>query len=238
MKTYNCPNCGAAVPAKALQDGIASCEFCGTSFRLPKTLTPQPDMGDLILGADFSQENMPGWETENEDSLTFHTGHPPEIRCKFKPHSNSYHVLKTSGFMDNFDVSVSIRFFEGKKEWIHAGIFFRHNTSEGGYGVKVSMQATYSFGYIAMDDSGQLNFNKIMPWAYHSALRPGYEEFNRLRVICQGSSFRIYLNGVFATSFVDERYRMGKIFLVADPGEKSSIEMGFSDLQVREASGR
>lgn len=237
MKALNCPNCGAALPAQSLKGGFAACEFCGTSFHVSPTLTPQPDMGDLILGADFSQKDMPGWEAENEDNLTFHAGPPPEIRCKFKAHSNSYHVLKTSGFMDNFDVSVSIRFFEGKKEWVHGGLFLRHNTAEGGYGVKVSMQATYSFGYIAKDANGQLTFSKIMPWASHSALRPGYEELNRLRVICKGSSFRVYLNGVFATSFVDERFRMGKIFLVADPGEKSSIEMGFSNLQVREAPG-
>lgn len=234
MKAVNCPNCGAALPAQALKDSIASCEFCGTSFRIPKTLTPEPDMGDLLLGADFSRKDMPGWETVNEDLLTFHTGHPPEIRGRFKPHSNSYHVLKSSGFMDNFDVSVSIRFFEGEKEWIHAGLFFRHDTAEGGYGLKVSVQATYTFGYIAKDDKEQLMFYKIMPWAAHKALRPGFNESNRLRVIANGSSFRIYLNGVFATSFQDERYRMGKIFLVADPSEKSSIGVGFSELQVRE----
>ena len=191
-------------------------------------------MGDLILGADFSQKTFPGWETENEGNLTFHASHPSEIRGRFKPHSNSYHMLKTSGFLDDFDISVSIRFLEGEKEWIHAGVFLRHNTSEGGYGVKISVQATYTFGYSTKDENGQLMFNKIMPWAHHSALRAGYKEVNRLRVICQGSSFRIYLNGVFATSFQNERYKMGKIFLVADATENSSIEVRFSDLQVRE----
>lgn len=237
MKSINCPNCGAALPACVLKDDIAVCEFCGTSFRLPKTLTPELDMGDLILGADFSQKNMPGWETMNDDMLNVHKGTSPELRARFKPHSNSYHVLKSSGFMDNFDVSVSIRFFEGEKEWIHAGMFLRHDTNVGGYGVKISVQATYTFGYIAKDDKNQLTFYKIMPWAAHHALRPGLKETNRLRVICHGSSFRVYLNGVFATSFQDERYKLGKIFLVADPSEKSSIEVGFSDLQLREAVG-
>ncbi|MEN9562390.1 MAG: hypothetical protein RIR73_634 [Chloroflexota bacterium] len=237
MRSLSCPNCGAALPARNLKDDIATCEFCGTSFRIPKTLTPEADMGDLILGADFSQKTMPGWETVNEEMLSFHKSDPSEMRAKFKPHSNSYHVLKSSGFLDNFDVSVSIRFLEGKEEWVHAGLFLRHDTSVGGYGVKVSMQGTYNFGYIAKDDKDQLTYYKIMPWASHHALRAGLKETNRLRVICNGSSFRIYLNGVFATAFQDERYKMGKVFLVADASEKSSIEVAFSELQLREALG-
>jgi hypothetical protein len=42
------------------------------------------------------------------------------------------------------------------------------------------------------------------------------------------------LNGVLATSFQDERFKMGKFYLAAEPSEKSSMEVGFSDLQVRE----
>lgn len=234
MKALNCPNCGAALPASAAQSDIVVCEFCGTSFRLPKTLTPEPDMGDLLLGADFSKKTMPGWETVNADMLTFHKGPPTELRGKFKPQFNSYYLLQSSGFLDNFDASATIRFLEGEKEWIRAGFFFRH-TTEGGYGVMVSAQASYMFGYVAKDKKGELLFYKMMPWAYHTALRLGMNEFNRLRVLCNGSSFRIYLNGVLATSFQDDRFKMGKFYLAAEPSEKSSIEVGFSDLQVREA---
>ncbi|MBN8579691.1 MAG: DUF1080 domain-containing protein [Anaerolineae bacterium] len=233
MKALNCPNCGAALPARSLKDDIASCEFCGISFRIPKSLTPEPDMGDLLLGADFSQRINPGWELVNEDKLSFHKGPPAELRGKFKPQVNSYYALKSSGFLDNFDVSATIRFLDGDKEWIRAGFFFRH-TTEGGYGIMVSVQASYTFGYVAKDEKGELLFYKIMPWAYHTALRSGNNEFNRLRVICNGDNFRIYLNGVLATSFQDDRFKMGKFYLAAEPSEKSSMEVGFSDLQVRE----
>lgn len=233
MKALNCPNCGAALPARSLKDDIAACEFCGTSFRIPKSLTPEPDMGDLLLGADFSQRINPGWEFVNEDKLSFHKGPPAELRGKFKPQVNSYYALKSSGFLDNFDVSATIRFLDGDKEWIRAGFFFRH-TTEGGYGIMVSVQASYTFGYVAKDEKGELLFYKIMPWAYHTALRSGNNEFNRLRVICNGDNFRIYLNGVLATSFQDDKFKMGKFYLAAEPSEKSSMEVGFSDLQVRE----
>ncbi|MBK7451441.1 MAG: hypothetical protein IPJ47_19340 [Anaerolineales bacterium] len=190
-------------------------------------------MGDLLLGTDFSKKVMPGWEMVNEDKLTFHKGPPAELRGKFSPQVNSYYVLKSSGFLDNFDASATIRFFEGEREWIRAGFFFRHS-AEGGYGIMVSVQSSYTFGYVAKDEKGELIFYKIMPWATHSALRSGNNEFNRLRVICNGSNFRIYLNGVLATSFQDERFKMGKFYLAAEPSDKSSMEVGFSDLQVRE----
>jgi ribosomal protein L37AE/L43A len=72
MNALTCPNCGAALPVSAAKAEIAVCEFCGTSFRMPKTLTPEPDMGDLLLGADFTQKTMPGWETVNDDMLSSH----------------------------------------------------------------------------------------------------------------------------------------------------------------------
>lgn len=233
MKSLSCPNCGAALPARNLKDDIAACEFCGTSFRVPKTLTPEVDMGDLILGVDFSKPVNPGWTTVNDDQLTFHKGSPAEMRATFTAQTNSYYTLKSSGFLDNFDVSVSIRFFDGLHDYIHAGLFLRHS-EEGGYGVKISAQASYTFGYVARNEKGELSFNKIMPWSYHLALHKGMDQYNRLRVICNGNSFRIYLNGVFATSFQDDRFKMGRIYLCADATEKSSIRVGYSDLQVRE----
>jgi len=233
MKSLNCPTCGAALSASAAKLDIAVCEFCGTSFRLAKTLTPEPDMGDLLLGADFSKNVLPGWGMINEDKLTFHKGPPAELRGKFQPQTSAYYVLKSSGFLDNFDASCTIRFFEGSEEWIRAGCYFRR-TAEGGYGIMVSAQASYTFGHVIKDEKEGLLFHKILPWTHHSALRPGMKEFNRLRVICNGSSFRIYLNGVLATSFQDERFKMGTFFLAAEPSQKSGMEVGFSDLQVRE----
>jgi hypothetical protein len=233
MKSLSCPNCGAALPARSLKDDLAACEFCGTSFRVPKTLTPEADMGDLILGVDFSKPVNPGWMTVNDDKLTFHKGSPDEMRATFAAQTNSYYTLKSSGFLDDFDVSVSIRFFDGLHDYIHAGVFLRHS-EEGGYGVKISAQASYTFGYVARNEKGELSFNKIMPWSYHLALHKGTDQYNRLRVICNGNSFRIYLNGVFATSFQDDRFKMGRIYLCADATEKSSIRVGYSDLQVRE----
>lgn len=233
MKPMNCPNCGAALPSHAARMEISTCEFCRTSFRAAKTLTPEADMGDLLLGADFRSAVMPGWEVVNPDRISFHDGSLPEMRGFFKAYTNSYYLLKSSGLWNDFDVSVNIKFTGGDKEYIRAGVFARFG-SDGGYGFLVSAQGTYAFGAFEKDDKGELGYQKIMTWSYHTSLREGFDANNRLRVICNGEAFRVYLNGVAAASFSDKRFSVGKLYLAAEPGEKSDIGVAFSDLQLRE----
>lgn len=238
MKPLNCPNCGAGLSASAAKQDIATCEFCGTSFRIPKTNTPQPDMGDLLLGADFSHKVMPGWEVLNPDKVTFHTGSPAEIRGIFPPKdTGAYYMLRSSGLLDDFDVSLSIKITSGSKENVRAGIYPRLS-DDGGYGFLVSVQSSYTFGFFEKDpNGGALAWRKLLPWTYHTALREGFNESNRLRVICNGDSFRVYLNGVLAGSFKDNQFSVGRVYLAVDPGEKQHGGFSFSDLQVREVPG-
>jgi hypothetical protein len=238
MKPLNCPNCGAALSARAAKNEITTCEFCGTSFRVPKSLTPEADMGDLLLGADFSHKVMPGWEVLNEDKLTFHGGSQPELRGMFPPKKEgAYYMLRSSGLMDDFDVSVSIKFSSGTKENIRAGIYPRLS-DDGGYGFLISVQASYTFGFFEKDpNGGALAWRKLLPWTYHTALREGFNESNRLRVICNKDSFRVYINGVLAGSFKDSQYSVGRVYLTVDPGEKEHGRFAFSDLQLREVPG-
>lgn len=236
MKTYNCPNCGAALPAHAIKTEVATCEFCNTSFRISKTPTPQPDMGDLLLGADFSNKIMPGWEVLNGDKLTFHKN-PLEMRGFLDPDPNkAWYVLRSSGFLDDFDASLNIRFLEGRKESIRAGFYLRF-TDDGGYGFLISAQASYTIGAFTKDADGKLVWQKKMGWAYHTALKPGFNETNRLRVICNHESFRVYMNGVLTTSFKDSLFSAGTLYLAADTGEGPKAGFAFSDLQVREVPG-
>ena len=191
-------------------------------------------MGDLLLGADFNNSVLPGWEVLNRERLNFRQGNPAELHTDFEAHTHSYYVMKSSGLLDNFDVGVTLRYLSGHKEYIRAGLYTRF-TSEGGYAFMISAQASYKFGLFNKDSKGELTFKDLLPWTTHTALRDGYNQPNRLRVICRGDNFRVYLNGVLAASFQDEAYRMGKVYVVVEPGEKSGMETVFSDLQVREA---
>ncbi|MBK9781874.1 MAG: hypothetical protein IPP55_17815 [Anaerolineales bacterium] len=44
---------------------------------------------------------------------------------------------------------------------------------------------------------------------------------------------RVYLNGVLATSLKDNRYKMGKLHVVAEPNGETNLGVAYSDLQVR-----
>ena len=233
MKTYNCPNCGAALPAKNIKHDIGSCEYCGTSFRIAKSLTPEPDMGDLLLGADFSSNVMPGWQFFNEDKLKFHKGSPNELRGTFTPKKDeAFYVLKSSGLLDDFDASITMRFTEGKEDMTRAGFYLRFS-DDGGYAFFVSAVSSYQVGVFNKDESGKLVWKKIIPWTSHTALKKGFNENNRLRVICDHEKFRVYFNGVLAASFKDASWSVGKFCLTVDPYEDSG-GFAFSDLQVRE----
>lgn len=237
MKSLNCANCGAALSAQAIRFDIATCEFCGTSFRIPNTLTPEPDMGDLLLGADFADAHMPGWEVLNADKLKFLKGDPPEMFGVFKPDlTKSHYMLKSSGLLDDFDAGVNIKFTQGTLEKIRAGFYLRF-TDDGGFGLLVSAQSSYTLGSFIKDAEGKLIWQKILAWTNHTALRHGFNVSNRLRVICNRDSFRVYLNGVLATSFKDARFPAGTLYLTVEPGDGLDGGFAFSDLQVREVSG-
>jgi hypothetical protein len=235
MKAYNCPNCGAALPARALKLDLAECEFCGTTFRISKTLTPEPEMGDLMLGADFGHKVMPGWEVFNEpERLTFHHGDPAEMHGTYEPSYNSYYVLKSSGFLDDFDASINMKFTEGVTDIIRAGFYLRFTPDGGVYAVLVSTLGSYTIGYYVKGEKGELVWEDLLAWSNHTALRPGLHETNRLRVLCDGQKFRVYLNGTLATSFRDEHFKRGKLYVAVVPTEKSNLGIVFSDLQLRE----
>jgi hypothetical protein len=234
MKALTCPNCGGTLSPASLKNDIAICEFCGTTFRMSKTATPEPDMGDLLLGADFANETLPGWEIIRDGEITFHKGNPPELRGFYKPKINSYYVLISSGFLDDFDASVTIKFTEGDVKLITAGFFPRMN-SQGGYAVYISPLGSYNIGYFTTQENrNDFKWNNLVDWTSHASLRKGRDVTNRLRVIMDGEKMRVYLNGVLATSLKDSRYKMGKLHVVAEPNGETNLGVAYSDLQVRE----
>lgn len=233
MKALTCPNCGASLPGHAIKADLAICEFCGTTFHLSKKLTPQPSLGSLLLSADFGSRTLPGWELVEEGKLTFHKGNPSELRGSYGPRVNAYYVLKSSGVFDDFDAGINIKFTDGDQKLVMAGMYPRF-TETGGYGVYISPLGSYVIGYFTKDKNNEWVWGTLMDWTNHSAIRAGMHESNHLRVICDGERFRVYLNGVLATSFKDGRFKMGKLYVVAEPNGETDLGITFSDLQLRE----
>ncbi len=235
FQAMTCPNCGAAVSTSDMQHDLATCAYCRASFRVPKTLTPEPDMGDLILGADFSAGTVPGWGRFHTDKTELKPGTPPELRAEFPSSNLMHYVLQSSGLFDDYDASVSIRFLQGNTRYIRAGFALRYDPNQGGYALLISAQSTYMIGWYHQGDDGKLAWaGELIDWTEHTALREGLNASNRLRVVMYGERMRVYLNGVLASSLRDEKFRLGQVRLGLEPSDKSSIAVAFSDLQLRE----
>ena len=228
-----CPNCGAALPAQATPGGLVTCQYCNTTFRVPKSLSPEPDMGDLILGADFSHKPITGWSFPNEDNIRLVSGSAPELRAKFPSADTLFYVLNSSGYFDNLDVSVSLRFYEGELKYVDAGLSIRYQKGVGSYAFLISPLGTYAVGYYQKGDGDDMVWKHIVDWTAHASIRQGLNQVNRLRVTADGDRLRVYINGVLASSLHDDHFDTGEVLLDAEPG-KSSLDVGFTDLQLRE----
>ncbi len=230
MEKLACPSCGAALSVRAQPKDVITCDYCGVSFRIPDSLTPEPEMGDLLLGANFSDFKVPGWRVYTPEHLKFKPGPPPELWASLPKSDRIHTVVSTPGPFDDFDASVTIRFIEGHREYASAGMEVRASDA-GDYVVRVSAQGTFQVGWHDKDAWG----GTLVNWTAHPALRDEMGASNRLRVILRGQQMRVYLNGVLATSLQDGRFPGGKVRVVVSPGAKSPIVAAFSDLQLREA---
>ena len=231
-----CPNCGGTLPPPAPGVTVVSCQYCGTTFSVAKSTTPDAEMGRLLLGADFGRKPIPGWAFPNEDKIRLIPGARPELRARFPAGPTLYYALNSSGFFDDIDASVSFTFYSGNLNDLDAGISLRYRKGVGSYSVLVSPLGTYSVGYYHPGTSadGSLDWTTIMTWTKHAAIRRGLNQSNRLRFIASGSHLRVYLNGVLATTLHDTRYEEGEVLLCSEPGSQADGEVGFTDLQLRE----
>jgi len=236
IEQISCPSCGAGIPPEAIQRDIAVCAYCRISFRVSHTSTPEPDLGDLILGADFRSAPLLSWSLLNEAEVSFPKSDPPQLRAGFPPSDQVHYVLHSAGLFEDFDASVTIRFEKGSLKHSRAGFMLRYNTNLGGYIFFISPQNTYMIGWYAysLEEKKLYWAGELMDWTENQALRHGFGVDNRLRVVLAGAQMRVYLNGVLATAIRDERHAMGQIRLALEPTQNGRLDVSFMNLQVRE----
>jgi hypothetical protein len=193
------------------------------------SLTPEPEMGDLLLGADFRDPAIPGWRTTNPENFEFKPGPPPEIVVTHPKSDQIHPVVRTPAPFDDFDASIAIRFLEGDYDQISAGFEVR-SCDEGDYVLRISAQGTFQCGWHDKLDWG----GYLVKWTTHPILKKEFGASNRLRVILNGNQIRVYLNGALATSLRDDRFSSGTVRVVVSPGKKKKMKVAFSDLQLRE----
>lgn len=229
LHELTCVNCGAVMRVMAMRGSVVTCDLCHATFRIPTSLTPEPDLGDLLLGADFRETDIPGWLPMNRDRLEFRPGTPAELWATFAASDRIHPILRTPGPFDDLDLSVSLRFIRGSYEHISAGLELR-SCDEGDYVVRISAQGTFSLGWHNHADWG----GPIVNWTEHPSLKMRMGDPNRLRVVMRGDLIRIYINGHLATSIHDGRFHSGSLRLVLCPSSKDALTVAFSDLQLRD----
>jgi hypothetical protein len=230
LSELHCANCGAALDWRGVRGSVASCEYCGASFRVPGSLTPEPDLGDLLLGADFRDPEVPGWVLSRPECLEFRPGSPAEMWASYEASDLIHPVVRTPGPFDDFDAGLTIRFISGTYDYVSAGFELR-SWDAGDYVVRLSAQGTFSVGWHQKTEWG----GDLIPWSSHPVLRSGWGDANRLRVVMRGDQIRLHFNGVLAASLHDSRFAAGRLRVVVSPGTMGPAVVAFSDLQLREA---
>jgi len=232
--SLDCHSCGAPIALHSLHSPIINCPYCNKSVQVPKDLLPYLSTGKVLLRADFNDPNLPGWEKVNPECQSLVLGPQPEFQSRFPSSGRVHFALKSSGYFEDQDASVTMRFLEGDTTYIRAGLFLRYQDGIGGYGILVSAQSTYLIGYYETPPGEKMAWKTKLNWTTHTALLPGLNQSNRLRVVAQGNRFKVYLNGVMATSIKDDLYQEGQIRLAVEPSDKSDIRIAFSTLEIRE----
>ncbi len=231
-----CPNCGAAISnADVRLMEVAQCAYCKASFRVPRSFTPEPDLGDLLLGADFGAiADIPGWQRLSIERTRTLYGPPPALLAEMPESEMVHYVLQSSGLFDDFDASVSIRFMDGALNYIRAGLVLRYSPNQGGYVFFISPQRTYMLGFYHYVENKIAWGGELIGWTEHTALQHGLDVVNRLRVVLYGQQCRVYFNGVLATALHLDQFNLGQVRLGLEPTSHSKIAVSFSDLQLRE----
>ena len=105
--------------------------------------------------------------------------------------------------------------------------------------------ATDEFYFFAISSDGTYAVEKyqgdkwydLAQWTASDAVKQG-EAVNRLRVTCQGSKLRFYVNGESLVQVEDASFRFGSIGLLASSGDRGGVVIAFDNLRVRALTGQ
>lgn len=229
MQSLTCDCCGATVHPTG--ERLVACPYCGQVYNMSDFGGQR--RGELLLGADFLDPNVPGWRVYQKDKLCIGEGGLPRIVGSFKKQESNVWILESSGSFDNMDASVTITFLEVEEitKQCRLGFAIRW-TEEGRYCVDIAPKGNYCVAsYEKQGD--KKGWRMIVNFASHPALRVGVGVANRLRVVAYDEHLRVYINDSLASSVRDSRFTYGTLGIVLEnPG--SDVRFAISDLELRE----
>src|SRR3954468_17113022 len=134
-RSLSCERCGASVPLAGGR--FAACPYCGQLYDLSDAGGPR--RGELLLGADFRDPELPGWRVYQKEHLQFGSGGLPRLVGEFAKRENSTWLLESQGSFDNIDATMTLTFLDVRDvtKQCRLGFELRSN-EEGHYCVDIS----------------------------------------------------------------------------------------------------
>jgi serine/threonine-protein kinase len=106
------------------------------------------------------------------------------------------------------------------------GVMCRVQEDNSGYLLRISGDGFYS---IYLIQSG--SFEDLVPWTTSSVINQG-NAMNRLRVVCDGPTLALFVNGELLAETTDTTFSSGDIGLAATTFEEEETEILFDDLVI------
>ena len=110
------------------------------------------------------------------------------------------------------------------------GLYFR--SSDGAIGNNsyvFHINANGSYKYCKYVNG---SFFYLSGWIFSSAINAGFDAWNTLKVVAQGTNFDLYCNGTLLTSFTDTSHNTGKVGLKAYDQTGPSNVVEFDDVKL------
>jgi hypothetical protein len=230
LQSLTCDCCGASVHLTT--ERFVTCPYCGQVYNL--ALLQGPRRGELLLGADFRDPNVPGWHIYHKDNLRIGDGGLPQLVGNFRQQESTAWLLESFGSFDSIDAAVTIKFLEVGDVTKHCRLGFAVRwTKEGHYCVDIAPKGNYCVASYEKEND-EKKWRILVDFVSHPALRIGVGVPNRLRVVAYNDHLRVYINNVLASSVRDSKFTYGTIGIVLENTE-TEAKFALSDLELREA---
>jgi len=171
----------------------------------------------------FNGKDLSGWNIHGTEKWYVEDG---LLVCESGPDA-AYGYLSTTAFYDNFDLSLEFK----QEADGNSGVFFRstfEGTKVSGWQVEVAppnhstggIYESYGRGWLIKPDA-----------AKDEALKMG--EWNKMRVVADGSKITTYLNGNEMVRITDEKIGTGKGHIALQIHDGGGIKVRWRNLMVK-----
>jgi len=182
-----------------------------------------PETWPIVYQDDF-EDLSTGWDVEETESATrAYVDGIYEIQVNDDWSTNWSMVPGAKDFLD-FSAEVDVRVLEGTGEF---GFLFRYVERDNFY-----FFAFHTDGYyrLLMHKAG--SWQMLVDWTSCEDFKAGVA--NHLKLIAEGETFSLLLNGGLLTEVIDATFRGGQIALCAGTFEEEEFTVRFDEVVVRE----